>query len=132
MYYKAKLIGRYKRHFFKKTKKINRKKVYKNKVFKILFILSLILNNFEFDYFNNNIKHIFKIELTLRIFIMTHKDFENFKYNPAYIYQLFKNGKFTSKYIGLNHYGRYFNFTDNIPDIDSIFEYYDVILKITI
>ncbi len=38
----------------------------------------------EFDYFNNNIKHIFKIEPTLRIFIMTHKDFENFRYNPAY------------------------------------------------
>ena len=34
----------------------------------------------------------------------------------------------TSDYIGLNHYRRYFNFTDNIPDIDKIFKNHDVIL----
>jgi len=168
MYKQVKLKGRYKRYFFKKTKKINRIKVYKNKIFKILFILSLILNNFEFDYLNN--KQLFKKEPTLRIFIITHKDFENFRYNPVYtivaddkselqkkynlkimyandcklynlkraysemsklyyIYQLYKNGTISSKYIGLNHYRRYFNFTDNIPDMDSIFENYDVILN---
>ena len=38
-----------------------------------------------------------------------------------YIYQLYKNGTISSKYIGVNHYSRYFNFTDNIPDMDSIF-----------
>jgi len=170
MYYKAKLIGRYKRHFFKKTKKINRTKVYKNKVFKILFILSLILNNFGFNNFNNKIRDPFNNKSILRIFIITHKDFENFRYNPIYtivaddkselknkynlkiiyanegklynlkraysemsklhyIYELYKNGSISSKYVGLNHYRRYFNFTDNIPDMDSIFENYDVILN---
>ena len=29
----------------------------------------------------------------------------------------------------MNHYRRYFNFTDNIPDLDKIFENYDVILN---
>ena len=31
-------------------------------------------------------------------------------------------------YIGLNHYKRYFEFTDELPDLDDIFENYDVIL----
>ena len=35
----------------------------------------------------------------------------------------------SSKYIGLNHYRRYFDFTDNIPDIDEIFKDYDIILN---
>ena len=46
-----------------------------------------------------------------------------------YIYELYKNGTNSSKYIGLNHYRRYFNFTDNIPDLDKIFKNYDVILN---
>ena len=46
-----------------------------------------------------------------------------------YIYQLYKNETISSKYIGQNHYRRYFNFTDNIPDLDKIFENYDVILN---
>ena len=173
MYKKTKLIKKYKkykRYSFKKTKNVKQKKVYKNKVFKILFIFSLILNNFEFDYFNNKTRQPFKKEPNLRIFIITHKDFENFRYNPVYtivagdkselqkkynlkiiyankcklynlkraysemfklyyIYQLYKNGTISSKYIGVNHYSRYFNFTDNIPDMDSIFENYDVILN---
>ncbi len=45
-----------------------------------------------------------------------------------YIYQLYKKGNISSKYIGLNHYRRYFNFTDYIPDLDKIFKKYDVIL----
>lgn len=46
-----------------------------------------------------------------------------------YIYQLYKSGNLSSKYVGLNHYRRYFNFLDNIPDLDKIFENYDVILN---
>ena len=46
-----------------------------------------------------------------------------------YIYELYRNRTLSSKYIGLNHYRRYFNFLDNIPDLDKIFEKYDVILN---
>lgn len=46
-----------------------------------------------------------------------------------YIYELYRNGFLSSKYIGLNHYRRYFNFLDNIPDFDKIFENYDIILN---
>ena len=46
-----------------------------------------------------------------------------------YIYELYKTGKLSSKYIGINHYRRYFNFTDNIPDMDAIFQDHDVILN---
>ena len=46
-----------------------------------------------------------------------------------YIYQLYKNGNFSSKYLGLNHYRRYFIFGDNIPNLEDIFKNYDVILS---
>ena len=46
-----------------------------------------------------------------------------------YIYQLYRNGTLSSKYVGLNHYRRYFVFLDNIPDLDKIFKNYDVILN---
>ena len=46
-----------------------------------------------------------------------------------YIYELYKNGSLSSKYIGLNHYSRYFNFLDDVPDFDTIFENYDIILN---
>jgi hypothetical protein len=46
-----------------------------------------------------------------------------------YIYELYRNGTLSSQYIGLNHYRRYFNFLDKIPDLDKIFENYDVILN---
>ena len=45
-----------------------------------------------------------------------------------YVYELYKNGTLSSKYIGLNHYRRYFNFLNEIPDFDKIFESYDIIL----
>ena len=45
-----------------------------------------------------------------------------------YVYELYKNATFSSKYVGLNHYRRYFNFSDEIPDFDKIFESYDIIL----
>ena len=45
-----------------------------------------------------------------------------------FIYQMYKEKKISSKYIGLNHYRRYFEFTDQLPDLDDIFENYDVIL----
>ena len=46
-----------------------------------------------------------------------------------YIYQLYKNETISSKYIGLNHYRRYFIFGDNIPYLEDIFENYNVILN---
>ena len=46
-----------------------------------------------------------------------------------YIYELYKNGNLSSKYIGLNHYRRYFQFLDDIPDFDKIFKNYDIILN---
>ena len=46
-----------------------------------------------------------------------------------FIYQLYKNGTISSNYIGLSHYRRYFEFGDNIPYLDHIFEKYDVILN---
>ena len=134
-------------------------KLLKNKLLYLL-ILSLILK--YIGYIQNK-------KSTLKIFIMAHKDFESFRYNPVYsivvddktflknkynlniiyadkgklyklkraysemsqlyyIYTLYKNGNMTSDFIGLNHYRRYFNFTDNIPDIDKIFKNHDVIL----
>ena len=133
-----------------------------NKLLKYLLILSLALNYFQ-NYLQTK-------KSTSKIFIMAHKDFENFRYNPVYsivvddktflknkynlkiiyadkgklykfkrsyseisqlyyIYTLYKKGIITSDYIGLNHYRRYFNFTDNIPDIDEIFRNHDVILN---
>ena len=103
------------------------------------------------------------------MFIITHKDFKNYRYNPIYsivsnnnklskkkyildtylategklhkmkraysemshiyyIYQLYKNENITSKYIGFNHYRRYFNFTDIFPNVEDLFENYDAIL----
>ena len=46
-----------------------------------------------------------------------------------YIYQLYLNRTFSTKYIGFNHYRRYFDFGDNIPDLDYIFNNYDIILN---
>ena len=46
-----------------------------------------------------------------------------------YIYEQYKNGTLSSKYIGLNHYRRYFSFLDDIPDFDEIFQNYDIILN---
>ena len=45
-----------------------------------------------------------------------------------YIYQLYKKGIISSKYVGINHYRRYFTFTDNIPNLDEIFKKYDSII----
>ena len=46
-----------------------------------------------------------------------------------FIFQLYRKGTISSKYIGLNHYKRYFEFGDDIPDLDNIFQKYDVILN---
>ena len=46
-----------------------------------------------------------------------------------YIYLLYKNQTFSNKYIGQNHYRRFFEFTDDIPDLDDIFEKYDAFLN---
>ena len=42
---------------------------------------------------------------------------------------MYKNGNISSKFIGINHYRRYFNFTDKIPNIEELFDNYDIILS---
>ena len=44
------------------------------------------------------------------------------------IWKLYKTGNITSKYVGFFHYRRIFEFTNNIPDLDSIFQKFDAIL----
>ena len=146
-------------------------KINRNKLLKLLLVLSLQTNILEFDdYFNYKRKTYFINDSLLKIFIMTHKDFRNYRFNPVYrivaddksqlknkynltiifankgelynkkraygemsklyyIYQLYKNGTLSSKYIGLNHYKRYFNFTDYIPNLEYIFDNYEIILN---
>ena len=143
-------------------------------IIKIILMLSLITNNIENDNFvYKKIYNYQKFQTNsslLKIFIMTHKDFDNARNNPIYnivaddksqlknnyslniiyanegnlynkkkayseisklyfIYQLYKKGKMTSKYIGLNHYRRYFIFGDNVPYLENLFKNYDVILN---
>ena len=45
------------------------------------------------------------------------------------IWKLYKEGKITSKYVGLFHYRRIFPFRNYIPDLNEIFKKYDVIVK---
>jgi len=148
------------------------------KYYKQLFIIIFIIIIFDFEkeshYFKylikNKLKLLYNKNLNAKIFIMTHKDFENVRYNPSYtivvddksilknsynldiidskegelfnksraygelsklyyIFKIYKNETISSKYIGLNHYRRYFNFKDNIPHLDYIFRKYDVILN---
>ena len=65
---------------------------------------------------------------------------ENSKLKPLYknyaemakiykVYTLYKSGEMSSKYVGFNHYRRYFSFLDDIPDLDNIFKDYDLILN---
>ena len=144
-----------------------------NILYKIALILFLLINNFEKDYIRSSIKNNYKTKTNssiVKIFIMTHKDFDCEIYNPIYnivaddkkqlkknynldilyasqstlynkkraysemsklyfIYELYKNATISSKYIGLNHYRRYFDFCNNIPNLDNIFENHDVILS---
>ena len=137
------------------------------------YIYNILENDFKKlknDYIKYNVQNNSQNESILKIFIMTHKDFNLQRTNSAYtivaddksqlkqkynlsiiyaengrlykmkraygemsklyyIYQLYKTGQMSSKYIGLNHYRRYFKFRDNIPDIDDIFKNYDVILN---
>lgn len=51
---------------------------------------------------------------------------ENAKIYP--IWKLYKEGKMSSKYVGLFQYRRLFSFKNDIPDLDKIFCDYDVIL----
>ena len=144
-------------------KEKNKYKYIKQKKFTIILLLFLI---YYIVYIRrNNLKEPF-----LKIYIIAHKDFINYRYNKVYsivtndksqlknkynlsvnfanngklykmkraycemsqiyyIYELYKNRSNSSKYIGFNHYRRYFNFTDNIPDIDKIFENHDIILN---
>ena len=44
------------------------------------------------------------------------------------IWNLYKSGNITSKYVGFFHYSKIFQFTNNIPDLDSIFQKFDAIL----
>lgn len=150
------------------------KETNKNLIIKIILIFALISNNFDKKYIDISIyKEFIKSQTNtslIKIFIITHKDFNNYRYNPIYnivaddkselennyklniiyanesklynisrgysemskiyyIYQLYKNETLNSKYVGVNHYRRYFIFGDNIPDIDEIFKNHDVILN---
>ena len=145
-----------------------------NILIKLFLLITLIMNNVEKEYYlfiDNKYSSLLSTNSSsLKIFIMTHKDFVNPRYNPVYnivadnkgqlknkyihkifyskksklynmrraygemsklyfIYQLYKKGIFSSKYIGLNHYRRFFYFGDNIPYLEGIFEKYDVILS---
>jgi len=153
-----------------------------NKLVKTLLIMALIINIVDKNYLKlfyikyikrNKFYKAKNKEDFLKIFILAHKDFINYRYNSVYnivvdkkaqlrnkynlniiyanegrlyklkraycemskiyfIYQLYKNGTISSKYVGTNHYRRYFNFTDNIPDLDEIFKNNDVILNIPV
>ena len=46
-----------------------------------------------------------------------------------YIWNLYKSGNISTKYVGFFHYRRIFPFKNNIPDLDTIFLKYDVILR---
>ena len=146
------------------------KKINKNLLIKYFIISLLIKNMIDFHYFIFKENNIIGNEQSLKIFIMTHKDFKNYRYNPIYsivaddnselknkynldiiyanrgklfnmsraysemsklyyIYELYKNGTYSSRYVGLNHYRRYFKFTDIIPNLKDIFKNYDVILN---
>ena len=64
------------------------KKPNENKIIKIILIISLLTNNIENDncLYKNSFKYK-KIKANssiLKIFIMTHKDFDNERYNPVY------------------------------------------------
>jgi len=139
------------------------------KLFLLLISFKTIRNGLFINIFNL-FSNIYIEESYLNIFIVAHKDFQNYRYNPAYkiiandpsklhnkynldvlycdensklkdmdgaygemskfyhVYNLYKNGKMSSKYVGFNLYRRYFSFLDDIPDLDEIFKEYDVIL----
>ena len=84
---------------------------------------------------NNDIKNVFQSlankeeENMINIFIATHTDFENLRNNKSYKIISSKNGQMSSRYVGINHYRRYFVFLDNIPDMDILFKNYDLVLK---
>ena len=140
----------------------------------LLLIILLVSIQFTNCSIFKDIKNYFspkEEEDYLNIFIATHKDFINYRYNPVYkivaynhsqlknkydleviycdqenykfkdyeraygemskyyhIYNLYKTGKISSKYVGFSHYRRYFPFLDNIPDLDEIFKKYGVMV----
>ena len=150
-----------------KSKKKCKKKLFK----KIIFIIQLLISIIYYIY-NKGKLHFLNPKMNenvVKIFILAHKDFKNYRFNPVYnivvdeksqlkdnynlnvlyanegklfnlkkaycemgklyyIYQLYLNRTFSTKYIGFNHYRRYFDFGDNIPDLDYIFNNYDIIL----
>lgn len=54
---------------------------------------------------------------------------KNLMYNEyTGLYWLWKNYQLKD-YVGLNHYRRIYNWTDNVPDIDQIFKTHDIILN---
>ena len=145
------------------------KNIFCMKLFLLLVSIKTIKNSLFSNMFNL-FKNFYIEENFLNIFIIAHKDFHNYRYNPVYkiivndpsklhnkydlevlfcdensklkdldgaygemskfyqVYNLYKSGKMSSKYVGFNHYRRYFSFLDNIPDLDEIFKENDVIL----
>ena len=46
------------------------------------------------------------------------------------VYWIWKNYKSLNKYVGINHYRRYFGFMNNVEQVDKIFEKYDIITPV--
>lgn len=49
-------------------------------------------------------------------------------YSEIYMYRYLKNNYPLKDYVGFCHYRKYFNFLDNIPNLDEIFSNYDCIV----
>ena len=90
------------------------------------------------------------LNINLKIFICTHKEFEPIVHNEAYkiinakeiepklplkdnFYSELYQFKYVAdnlelpKYIGFCHYRRYFSFLDDVPNMDEIFSEYDAV-----
>ena len=80
----------------------------------------------------SQLKQKYNIEI-----IETNKDNILYPKNRGYsegskiypIWKQYKEGKISSKYVGLFHYRRVFPFKNDIPNLDEIFQNYDVIVK---
>ena len=68
---------------------------------------------------------------TLQVFDDTRGDSISYKQKGycelSGIYWVWKNYKSTAKYIGFNHYRRYFSFMDDIDQVDNIFKTHNII-----
>ena len=69
------------------------------------------------------------ITVPLEQYIETETDLSSLEYSLAEgsrMYWLYKNYKL-KKYIGICHYRKYFDFFENVPNIDELFKEHDII-----